>query len=67
MCSARSRKVQITSKGLDNEGIAQKLLEEEKVAMVPGSAFGIGFVLYALLSKAGLEPKAVELAPTPDA
>jgi aminotransferase len=28
--------------GLDDETFAQRLLTEEKVAMVPGSAFGAG-------------------------
>lgn len=32
----------ITSSGLDDETFAQRLLEEEKVAVVPGSAFGAG-------------------------
>ncbi len=32
----------ITSTGLDDEEFAQKLLEEERVAVVPGSAFGAG-------------------------
>jgi aminotransferase len=32
----------ITSTGLDDETFAQRLLEEEKVAVVPGSAFGAG-------------------------
>jgi aminotransferase len=32
----------ITSSGLDDEEFAQRLLEEEKVAVVPGSAFGSG-------------------------
>jgi aminotransferase len=31
---------QITSTGLDSETFAQRLLEEERVAVVPGSAFG---------------------------
>lgn len=30
----------ITSTGLDSEGFAQRLLEEERVAVVPGNAFG---------------------------
>jgi aminotransferase len=37
----------IQSTGLDSESFCQKLLEEEKVAMVPGTAFGAcgeGFV-----------------------
>jgi len=32
----------ITSTGLDDETFAQRLLEEQKVAVVPGSAFGAG-------------------------
>lgn len=32
----------ITCTGLDDETFAQRLLEEEKVAVVPGSAFGAG-------------------------
>jgi len=32
----------ITSSGMDEETFAQKLLEEERVAVVPGSAFGLG-------------------------
>ncbi len=32
----------IASSGLDDETFAQRLLEEEKVAVVPGSAFGSG-------------------------
>ena len=32
----------ITATGLDDETFAQKLLEEERVAVVPGSAFGPG-------------------------
>ncbi len=28
--------------GLDDEAFAQMLLEEEKVAVIPGSAFGVG-------------------------
>jgi len=32
----------ITSTGMDDDAFAQKLLEEEKVAVVPGSAFGAG-------------------------
>jgi len=32
----------IASSGLDDEQFAQRLLEEEKVAVVPGSAFGSG-------------------------
>jgi len=32
----------ITASGMDEETFAQKLLEEERVAVVPGSAFGIG-------------------------
>jgi aminotransferase len=32
----------ITCSGLDDEVFAQKLLQEEKVAVVPGSAFGAG-------------------------
>ena len=32
----------ISSTGLSDEEFAQKLLEEEKVAVVPGSAFGAG-------------------------
>jgi aminotransferase len=32
----------ITASGMDDETFAQKLLEEEKVAVVPGSAFGPG-------------------------
>ncbi|MFV1948924.1 MAG: pyridoxal phosphate-dependent aminotransferase [Anaerolineales bacterium] len=32
----------ITSTGMDDEEFSQKLLEEEKVAVVPGSAFGAG-------------------------
>jgi aminotransferase len=30
----------ITSTGLDSETFAQRLLEEERVAVVPGTAFG---------------------------
>jgi aminotransferase len=33
---------QITASGMDEETFAQKLLEEERVAVVPGSAFGAG-------------------------
>jgi aminotransferase len=33
---------EITCSGLDDEVFAQKLLQEEKVAVVPGSAFGAG-------------------------
>jgi len=32
----------ITASGMDEETFAQKLLEEERVAVVPGSAFGAG-------------------------
>jgi aminotransferase len=32
----------ITSSGMDEETFAQKLLEEESVAVIPGSAFGAG-------------------------
>jgi len=32
----------ITCTGKDDEAFAQNLLEEEKVAVVPGSAFGAG-------------------------
>jgi aminotransferase len=32
----------ITASGMDEETFAQKLLEEERVAVVPGSAFGPG-------------------------
>ena len=32
----------ITASGMDEETFAQKLLEEERVALVPGSAFGLG-------------------------
>ena len=32
----------ITSSGMDEETFAQKLLEEERVAVIPGSAFGAG-------------------------
>jgi len=32
----------ITVSGLDDESFAQRLLQEEKVAMVPGNAFGAG-------------------------
>ena len=32
----------ITSSGLDDEQFAERLLLEEKVAVVPGSAFGAG-------------------------
>lgn len=32
----------ITSTGMDDEAFAQNLLDEEKVAVVPGSAFGAG-------------------------
>jgi aminotransferase len=32
----------ITSTGMDDETFAEKLLQEEKVAVVPGSAFGVG-------------------------
>lgn len=32
----------ITVSGLDDEAFAQRLLQEEKVAMVPGNAFGAG-------------------------
>jgi aminotransferase len=32
----------IKSKGLDSEEFCRRLLEEEKVAVVPGSAFGLG-------------------------
>jgi aminotransferase len=32
----------ITASGMDDETFAQKLLEEERVAVVPGSAFGAG-------------------------
>jgi cytosine permease len=37
------------------------------ITPAPVIAFVIGFVLYALLAKAGLEPEAVEMAPAPDA
>jgi len=33
---------QITPSGMDEETFAQKLLEEEQVAVIPGSAFGAG-------------------------
>jgi aminotransferase len=33
---------QITLSGMDEETFAQRLLQEEKVAVVPGSAFGVG-------------------------
>jgi aminotransferase len=33
---------EITVTGMDEETFAQKLLEEERVAVVPGSAFGLG-------------------------
>ncbi len=33
---------QITSTGMDDEAFAQALLDEERVAVVPGSAFGAG-------------------------
>ncbi len=33
---------QIAATGMDEETFAQKLLEEERVAVVPGSAFGPG-------------------------
>ncbi len=33
---------EITSTGMDDEAFAQNLLDEEKVAVVPGSAFGAG-------------------------
>jgi aminotransferase len=33
---------QITASGMDDETFAQKLLDEERVAVVPGSAFGAG-------------------------
>jgi aminotransferase len=33
---------EITVSGMDEEAFAQKLLEEERVAVVPGSAFGLG-------------------------
>lgn len=33
---------QITASGMDEETFAQKLLEEEQVAVIPGSAFGAG-------------------------
>ncbi|RLE01412.1 MAG: pyridoxal phosphate-dependent aminotransferase, partial [Bacteroidetes bacterium] len=32
----------ISGTGMDDEEFAQRLLEEEKVAVVPGSAFGSG-------------------------
>ena len=32
----------ITASGMDEEAFAQKLLEEERVAVIPGSAFGAG-------------------------
>ncbi len=32
----------ITASGMDEETFAQKLLEEERVAVIPGSAFGAG-------------------------
>jgi aminotransferase len=32
----------ISNTGLDDETFAQKLLDEERVAVVPGSAFGSG-------------------------
>jgi aminotransferase len=32
----------IVTSGLDDETFAQKLLEEERVAVVPGSSFGAG-------------------------
>ena len=37
------------------------------ITPAPVIAFVIGFVLYAILSKAGLEPKVIELAPTGNA
>ena len=33
---------QISVTGMDEETFAQSLLEEERVAVVPGSAFGLG-------------------------
>ena len=33
---------QITATGMDEETFSQRLLEEERVAVVPGSAFGAG-------------------------
>jgi aminotransferase len=42
----------IECSGLDDETFAQKLLEEEKVAVVPGSAFGAGGVGFVRCSYA---------------
>ncbi len=42
----------ITATGMDEETFAQKLLEEERVAVVPGSAFGPGGEAYVRCSYA---------------
>jgi aminotransferase len=42
----------ITAAGMDDETFAQKLLEEERVAVVPGSAFGPGGEKYVRCSYA---------------
>ncbi len=43
---------QITATGMDEDTFAQKLLEEERVAVVPGSAFGPGGEAYVRCSYA---------------
>ena len=43
---------QVSACGLDDEAFSEKLLQEEKVAMVPGSAFGLGGQGYARASYA---------------
>jgi aminotransferase len=43
---------EITVTGMDDEVFAQKLLEEERVAVVPGNAFGLGGEGYARCSYA---------------
>jgi aminotransferase len=53
----------ITSTGLDDETFAQRLLEEQKVAVVPGSAFGAGgegFVRCSYATKYELIEQALE-------
>ncbi len=42
----------VSACGLDDEAFSEKLLHEEKVAMVPGSAFGLGGQGYARASYA---------------
>jgi hypothetical protein len=44
----------ISNSGMTDEEFAQKLIEEEKVAVVPGSAFGAGGAGFVLLLRGGL-------------